>query len=198
MRKIPSLFKRDRTTNLVIDEVTPGCEWALSGEGYATEKMDGTCCLVKNGQLFKRYDAKQGKAPPEDFIPAQDDTDPITGHWPGWVPVRDIPEDKWHIEAWNSIYPPTWKDWTYELVGPKIQANPYGLQSHYLSAHGQFVMTGLIDLSFEGIRQYLESFWGTSLAEGIVWWRDLTDLNCDKVKIKRRDFGLEWPVKNNE
>ena len=27
----------------------------------------------------------------------------------------------------------------------------------------------------------------------IVWWRDHNDPDCDKVKIKRRDFGLEWP-----
>jgi len=26
--------------------------------------------------------------------------------------------------------------------------------------------------------------------DGIVWWRDPSDPDCDKVKIKTRDFGL--------
>src|SRR5579862_2829017 len=118
MKKIPSLFQRDRTTNLVYDEVTPGCEWVwASGEGYATEKMDGTACLVKEGYLFKRYDAK-GKKPPAGFMAAQE-PDPITGHWPGWILVGDGPEDQYHREAWRERGPHTYQDWTYELVGPK-------------------------------------------------------------------------------
>lgn len=36
MRKIPTLFVRDRDTGLVVDVVTPGCEWAFAGEGRAT------------------------------------------------------------------------------------------------------------------------------------------------------------------
>ena len=29
-----------------IDKVTEGCEWVLNGEGIATQKLDGTCCLI--------------------------------------------------------------------------------------------------------------------------------------------------------
>src|ERR1700757_2258583 len=100
MQKIISLFQRNYDGDrLVRDEVVPGAEWVLAGEGVATRKWDGTCCKVENGRLFKRYDAKKGKTPPDGFIPAQEQPDPNTGHWPGWLEVGDGPDDKWHREA---------------------------------------------------------------------------------------------------
>src|SRR5260221_10739942 len=87
MKKIPSLFKGDyEGTRLVYDEVAPGAEWVIAGEGMATRKIDGTSCLMRGGKLFKRYDARAGKAPPSGFEPAQEEADPVTGHWPGWLP----------------------------------------------------------------------------------------------------------------
>lgn len=46
---------------LVRNEVTPGCEWVLAGEGIPTRKFDGSACMIENQQMFKRYDAKNGK-----------------------------------------------------------------------------------------------------------------------------------------
>lgn len=87
MKKIPKLFKFDRDNHRVIDEVTPGCEWVLAGEGVATRKWDGTTVLVKPDQtLWKRYDAKPGRVPPPGFEPAQE-PDLVTGHHPGWIPT---------------------------------------------------------------------------------------------------------------
>ncbi len=119
MKKIISLFQRNYDTDrLVRDEVTPGAEWVLAGEGVPTRKFDGTCCMVRDGKLYKRHDVKRGKTAPPDFEPAQD-PDPVTGHLPGWLPVGDGPEDKWHREAWQAQFP--WlRDGTYELCGPKI------------------------------------------------------------------------------
>ena len=72
MQKIISLFKRDyEGTRLVYDEVVPGADWVIAGEGVATVKFDGTACLVKDGRLYKRYDAKRGRTPPAGFEPAQ-------------------------------------------------------------------------------------------------------------------------------
>lgn len=94
MKKIISLFQRNyETDRLVRDEVVPGAEWVLAGEGVATRKFDGACCMVRDGKLFKRYDAKNGKTPPPGFEPAQD-ADPVTGHLPGWLLVGDCAEDK--------------------------------------------------------------------------------------------------------
>ena len=73
MKKIISVWQRNRDGDrLVRDEVTLGAEWVLAGEGNATRKWDGTAVMVKGGLLFRRYNCKGGKTPPEEFIPAQE------------------------------------------------------------------------------------------------------------------------------
>lgn len=192
MKKIPSLFVRDLETHLITEVVTPGCEWVINGEGVATVKFDGTSCLVRDRKLYRRYDAKQGKTPPPDFEPAQDEPDPITGHWPGWIPVGDGPTDQYHREAWANAtkYGFTPVDGTWELMGPKVQDNPYGLDQHDLWIHGTSI---ILDepRTFDGLREWL----ATHEIEGLVWWSALGVPDCDKCKIKRRDFGLAWPMK---
>ena len=42
-------FETDR---LVRDEVNPECRWVTEGEGTATRKYDGTCCLIKDGVFY--------------------------------------------------------------------------------------------------------------------------------------------------
>jgi hypothetical protein len=73
MKKIPSLFKREygSKARLIYDEIVPGTEWAHAGEGVTTRKIDGTSCLIRDGKLYKRYDAKAGRTPPDGFEPAQ-------------------------------------------------------------------------------------------------------------------------------
>lgn len=189
MKKIPTLFVRDMETHLVTPVVTEGCEWVIAGEGVATEKSDGTACLVRDGKLYKRYDAKHGKTPPADFEAAQPEPDPITGHWPGWVPVGNGPDDKYHLgawsEAWNYRDEKTLRDGTYELVGPKVQRNPYDLDEHQLRRHGDTVLLDA-PYSYAELKIYLHD----SHIEGIVWHHP----DGRMAKIKRRDFGLDWPV----
>jgi hypothetical protein len=75
MRKIISLFQRNYDgDHLVRDEVVPGAEWVIAGEGVATRKFDGTCCMIRGGRLYKRYDAKRGKTAPPDFGPCRTTT----------------------------------------------------------------------------------------------------------------------------
>ena len=191
MKKIISLFKRDyEGTRQVYDEIVPGAEWVVAGEGVATAKYDGTACMVRDGVLYKRYDRrlKKGtyKPAPEGWEAAQD-ADPKTGHWPGWVPVGDGPEDKWHREPLK--WSPEPQDGTYELIGPKVQGNPYRLRSHALLEHG-IVEIADAPRTFDGLRQWLAEHDG----EGIVWHHP----DGRMVKIKRRDFGLSWPVKGVE
>ena len=134
MKKIISLFQRNYDGDrLVRDEVVPGAEWVIAGEGVATRKYDGTCCLVREGKLFKRYEVKPGGKAPPNFEPAND-VDETTGKQQGWLPVGDGPEDQWHREAWelfacNNAVP---IDGTYELVGPKVQGNAEGYGRHLL------------------------------------------------------------------
>ncbi len=73
MKKIISLFQRNyETDHLVRDEIVPGAEWVVAGEGVATRKFDGTCCMVRDGKLYRRFDAKNNKEPAKRFEPALD------------------------------------------------------------------------------------------------------------------------------
>lgn len=177
MKKIPTLFIRNRKTNLVINEVNHGCEWVIQGSGIATRKFDGTCCLIRDGKLYKRYDAKKGRTPPPEFEPAQD-PDPITGHQPGWLLVGDGPDDKYHREALAN-YERIPIDGTYELVGPKIQGNPEGYLTHAFVAHGVDIMPDC-PRDYEELKVYLEPL----TIEGIVWHHP----DGRMAKLKRRDF----------
>src|SRR4029077_8945476 len=128
MKKIISLFQRNYDgDHLVRNEVVPGAEWVLAGEGTATRKWDGTCVLIEDGVMWKRHEVKKGKTPPPGFRPAND-VDPNTGKQQGWLPVGDGPDDRWHREALinNDCTAADYEDGTYELVGPKVQGNPEG------------------------------------------------------------------------
>ena len=193
MKKIPTLFERTFENHKVVgitDKVTPGFEWVLEGEGTATLKLDGSCCAIINGELYKRYDAKKGKKPPEGAIPCCD-PDPVTGHWPHWVKVDpENPSDKWFMEAYhNKLKYTTPPDGTYEAVGPHFQGNPHGFEWDKLYRHGIFY-DDIEDRSFGGIQEYLKN----SSMEGIVFWKD----GEPQCKIKRTDFGFEWPIKEDE
>ncbi|MEZ4393261.1 MAG: DUF5565 family protein [Polyangiales bacterium] len=178
MKKIISLFQRNyETDRLVRGEVVPGAEWVLSGEGVATRKFDGTCAMVRDGKVYKRYDAQQGKTPPAGFEPTQE-PDPTTGHWPGWLLVGDGPEDRWFREAFAPVAS-SLADGTYELCGPKVQGNPEGFEQHTLVPHGVEVLSDA-PRDFVGIKSYLEH----RQIEGIVWHHP----DGRMVKIKRKDF----------
>lgn len=184
MRKIISLFQRNYDGDrLVRDEVVPGAEWVLAGEGVATRKWDGTCCLISEGCIWKRYEVKKGKTAPLGFV-ATGPVDPVTGKTQGWMTVGDGPDDKWHREALvnDDAEPIDYEDGTYELVGPKIQGNPDRFITHYLMRHGEDVIPDA-PRTFIGLRHYLDMH----DMEGIVWHRD----NGDMVKIKAKDFGLK-------
>lgn len=180
MKKIISLFQRNYDGDrLVRDEVVPGAEWVVAGEGVATQKYDGTCCMVKDGLLYKRFDAKNGKQPPADFIPAQE-ADPVTGHWPGWVLVKDDKSDQWHREAFVKCSP--LPDGTYELIGPKVQGGAEVRVSHLLIRHGSMAMPDC-PRTFEALKVWLA---GKNI-EGIVWHHP----DGRMVKIKKKDFGMK-------
>lgn len=191
MKKIPTLFTRVYENHKIVgikDEITPGCEEAFL-HGTATVKIDGACCAIIDDKFYKRYDAKKGKKPPAGAIPCCD-PDPVTGHWPHWVEVSDWPADKWFVEAFNNSRAAglDWEEGTYEAVGPHFQGNPYCLLNDFLIPHG----TETVDVKrdFDSIREWLEK----NKEEGLVFW-----LNGEPVcKIKRTDFGLEWPVKKSE
>lgn len=176
MKKISTLFVRDpENRKHVLNEVTPGCEWVLAGEGVATQKFDGMCVLVRDGKMFARREVKPGKKPPADF--EQVDHDEVTGKTVGWVPVTDDPEYARHWEAYGPV---VLKDGTYELCGPKVNGNPEGFSRHVLVRHGDLTM-GSAPRDFDGLRTWLLA----NPFEGLVWHHP----DGRMVKLKRRDFS---------
>jgi hypothetical protein len=189
MKKIPTLFTRifdGRKIVAITSNITPGCEDAFYN-GKATIKIDGSCCAVIDGVLYKRYDAKYGKKPPIGAIPCCE-PDPTTGHWPHWVKVdRNNPSDKWFVRAAQNT-PMQLYNGTYEAIGPHFNGNPYGLCDDILEPHG--VKNVELDRTFDAVETYLKN----NYIEGLVFW-----LNGEPVcKIKRSDFGLPWAIKLEE
>ena len=191
MKKIPTLFERefkDHKVVKVLPKVHPGMEWVLKGEGIATVKYDGSCCAVIDGEYYKRYDCKKGKIPPEGFIPCCK-PDSITGHWPGWVKVdENNPSDKWFLKAYSPIKGNVTiyiAGGTYEAIGKHFCGNPYNMDCDKLVQHGKEIVE--VERTFEGIKKYLSEH----RIEGLVFWKN----GIPQCKIKRSDFGFEWPVK---
>lgn len=190
MKKIPTLFERVFQNHKLVgitEKPIPGMEWVLDGLGEATIKYDGACCALLNGKFYKRYDAKRGKQPPEGAIPCCP-PDPVTGHWPHWVPVDpENPADQWFIAALQNTqaaHEVPLVDATYEAVGPHFQGNPYFLSEDKLYRHGDVAVS--VARTFDGIQSYL----ATHPIEGLVFWKD----GEPQCKIKRSDFGLPWPA----
>lgn len=209
MKKMPCLFQRDFSSKrnpVLLNALTPGCEWALTAEAIATRKYDGTACAVIGGQLYKRYDLKRVNAVhdisklPQGAI-ACDEPDSVTGHWPHWVLVGQEPDSRWHREAWEAVRgggvdvaggAAVWRDGvrtlpdgTYELCGPKLQGNPEALTSAEFFRHGA-VVEQVLDRSFDGLRRFLEEYAG----EGLVFHHP----DGRRCKIRRGDYGFAWPI----
>lgn len=210
MKKTPVLFVMDHEASVITRAVQPGQEWVLNGEGTATIKFDGTACLWRDGQLWKRYDRKLNKAaqrqrdqgqplgpatldlfktPPEGFVPCEAAPDPVTFHWPGWVPVSSTaPADRWHQDALaHTDSTAMVEGQTYELVGPSLAHNVYGLAHHELWRHG-LAVADLPVRTFDTIRQFLTDHDG----EGLVFHHP----DGRMTKIRRKDFGLFWVQKD--
>lgn len=182
MKKIPTLFERDWNgdRSRVLPRIHAGCEWVLAGEGTATRKLDGSCCMIRDGCLYKRQEFKQEQTIPTDFEGV--DFNEETGKRVGWRPVGDDPEDKWHREALANLVNSV--DGTYELIGPKIQGNKEHYSQHTLVPHTieYLGIAESVPRDFEGLKLYLsDKDW-----EGIVFHHPDGRMS----KIKKRDFGF--------
>ena len=187
MKKIRTLFKRDFTKpgNPITPEYNDGTEWVVNGEGVATRKYDGMCCMVRYKRLYKRHEVKPGKTAPLGFELVA--TDPDTGKQYGWVEVGWGSEDKYFLEAIekHGADPDTVSlpDGTYELLGPKVQGNPENFKSHLLKKHSLATEYDDVPIEFEALKQWLTN----KNVEGIVWHHP----DGRMVKIKKKDFGLK-------
>ena len=108
---------------------------------------------------------------------------------------RNNPADKWFVSAYDHTLEAVDKleDGTYEAVGKHFQGNPYGYEDDILVLHGERNVdvefwNNKPERTFEGLREYLS----THYIEGLVFWKD----GEPKCKIKRTDYGIEWPNKH--
>lgn len=220
MKKIPTLFVRDRSTGLVTPVVTPGCEWVAAGEGVPFAKFDGTAVEILDGAPWKRYELRPGKTAPAAFRPMQD-VDPVTGKQAGWVPATETePADQWIFEALRSYpggHPP---DGTYELCGPKIppsrnaRQNPHDFPRHVLVPHTAvplhtwprefgaivetFVQWSSFEVAINGVGRRVVHATIEAFGQGKHGTRfpfeGIVFHHPDgrRAKVKRSDFGLPW------
>lgn len=181
MKKIPTIFERDWNgdRSRVLNIPHPSCAWVFAGEGIATQKIDGTCCLIRDGKLFKRREIKSGQVVPTNFETSGLDEE--TGKTVGWVPVGDGPEDQYHRQAFNAEL----SDGTYELIGPKLQGNPEKSETNQLVPHNSIglVISSPVPRTFDGLKSWFE---GKDM-EGIVFHHP----DGRMAKIKLKDFGIK-------
>ncbi len=178
MRKTPTVFVRDFAHNpkLVTRTQNDECAWVFAGEGQATRKYDGTCCMFDGERWLKRREVKPGKKAPADFI--QVNHDPNTGKLMGWVPVGE--HDKYHLQAIENggEFTPG----TYELCGPKVQGNPEGYATHVMIAHADAEVFD-VPRDYDGLKAWMKD----TKHEGLVFHHP----DGRMAKIKRRDFDFD-------
>lgn len=146
-----------------------------AGEGVATLKLDGTNVKIEGGKLFKRQKPANGQ-PYDEAAYAE--------------ARRDDPSDKYIWEAFDALMEK--RDGIYEALGPKIQGNAEFRPQHVLEQVVPVsIRLALPDAArtFDGLKAYLTEKW----IEGIVFHHP----DGRMAKIKRRDFGLPWPVKRS-
>lgn len=189
MQKVPTLFVRNpEDRRHVLNEVTPGCEWVLAGEGRATRKYDGTCVrLDAAGAWWARREVKPGKSAPAGYQVVQ--RDEVTGKAVGWEPMAQSGFAAFHAEALDAAEDceDPWSPWpvgTYELIGPKINGNPERYDTHWLIAHEHASPLAVLPLTFEGIRESLQTWHRLDRIEGVVWHHP----DGRTAKLKARDF----------
>lgn len=195
MKKIPTMFKREYDvdgqmiglTDIFTNDL---CKYALLN-GTVTVKVDGTACMIKEGKLYCRYDSKPNKHGkikpiPSNAIPCQKERDPITGHFPCWIPA-DSNMYKWQIEAFKNYVKNGGdiENGTYEAIGPHFMNNPYNLSEDTLVRHG----SKCIDITteqrtIEGIKALVRDM----NEEGIVIWVGGEPI----CKLKKIDMKYPW------
>lgn len=186
MIKISTLYEKDPNdlSKVIEGKIADDNMWVFDEGVKATRKFDGTACAIINGELYKRYDAKKGKKPPEGAIPCCE-PDEITGHHPHWVRCdRNNSNDKFHFEAFDSQE--NLKDGTYELIGKKVQGNAEGVYGcHKLIKHGEYVYCDndkdYILRNVENLKNFLR----LNDIEGIVFHHP----DGRMCKIRKKDFG---------
>lgn len=190
MQKIPTLFLRDPANmGRVTREVTPGCEWVLAGEGVATRKYDGTNVRVSvpNAPPYLAILEKRRN-------PSRDEK--AAGAEPGYVWAnRDDPSDQHIFAAADATDFSKWPAgrWSCEAIGPKIQG---GVESSVPKLVG-FSVPGFAEREDLHCGPANRSYEALSIILELAPWEGIVFHHPDGrlAKIKRRDLGYPWPIR---
>src|SRR5258708_20416183 len=187
MEKIPTLFVRNtENMKVVTRDINPDAAWVFTANVVPTVKKDGTNIrvTVQDNECVhvekRRNPTREEKA---------------AGAEPGYVDAsRDDPQDKHIFAAVDNTNYIGWPDgtWPAEALGPKIQGGvecPYPVLYPFSLAPLEIIDGN--PRTWQSILNYL----GAHPIEGIVWH---DEEHHRYAKIKRRDFGLPWPVKKEE
>lgn len=205
MKKIPTILPKDPKD---LGKVIPGK--LMDGIELFRLKIDGTSCMVKDGNPYCRFDVKLFKRKKGEIIEfskeeilskipngaiACQEPDEKSGHWPHWIPVLITPEQQYIYEGFRMLCENVHlnggsvKDGTYECIGPKIQGNPHNMDEHFWVRHSRDDIIVHLDNEwkknpYEFFKEFLKEFpW-----EGLVAY-DKNDIPIGK--IRRSDFGYE-------
>lgn len=195
MQKIPTLFLRNPDNmGLVTDEINPEAAWVLTEPSLPTIKRDGQNVQVVVSKIAVGLQ-KRRNPPKKEKKAARAAGLPVPEPTYVWA-SRDDPEDQYLFRAFDNTRDTAhWPEgeWPCEALGPKIQGNPEGLEDYELYPFSLFpalVLDPYIPWTFDmlDLAEWIEY----QNIEGVVWHsQDKTKF----AKIKRRDFGLSWPLK---
>ena len=180
-----------------------------------SEKIDGTCCLIRNGKLHKRRDVKpkykRGKlinanpTPPNNWIPTSEKDK--KGHWIGFLPLDEKSnDDKYHRMVLNEdrtigkflffknneFYEKeeklsNYNEKTVELIGPKINGNLYNLNDYYLVIHGSIPIIDPPEINLKSIKKWFNESKNSGIEGFVIHFE-----NGDSFKLHRYYLKLPW------
>lgn len=207
-------FDRDGEKYLAEDVLNSGIKTLLENnvKYIVTAKIDGTCCIIRDGKLLKRRDIKPGKMIPKNWIQTGVDKDK---HLIGFMELEK--GDKWHYDAHykndDGIYDFTrirllhndngkmrfdfidvdkLNGLSVELIGPKFQNNPHNVMHHCVVIHGSIVLTDFPLLTSTTSKNEIYHWMTTSekakFIEGIVVHFE----NGEKYKLHRHHLDMKW------
>lgn len=204
------LFQINRETHLATPVIDPTAMWVQQNVSRLTKiDIDGRFVRILNGGFYFLYDWKPRTSAirakrhegedwhtiefessdcdplPDSAFPCQL-LEPVNGFNPYWYPAYHLHGYEYLTQAILSVSNLRDSfDGTYELVGPKIQGNPYDLVAHYLIPYYVKQDIPLPEINFDAIKAWFT----LNYEEGITWHR----ADGSIARVKRKDFGFSWP-----
>lgn len=180
---IPVLFKRDQN-NLVIPELTEGCEWAMvNPTALITIKLDGIA--VKSHWNFQQSRYSLSKLVDGKWVETTIISDPII--WEAWK---------------NNTFK---QDAVFEVFGDQVNGNPHNINYtgmvktqpiiyDLIVKNPVILRSASMDVQtfYSQIKKELEE---SPEIEGLVFHLEGLQMRLEKAaKIRKKDFGIPWPA----